>query len=603
MPGADRGGPRFSLRPLPSGGGKVDLNVLWRGALERLLAVDRLRKVYAPLCDMTDAARFCEDGLTALGIRYEVTDADLARIPAAGPTVLVANHPFGGVEGLVLGALLTRRRSDVRIMANYLLAVFEPLHELFVFVDPFGGAAAAAASRTGLREAIRWVDGGGLLAVFPAGEVASLRLRGLRVSDPPWNDTASRILLRGKATAVPAFFAGSNGPFFHLAGLVHPRLRTALLVRELLNKGSKTLAVSIGDPIPPARVAGLGNPREVTRYLRERTFNLARRGRPSRRSEERSSEIALVAEAQPVAVLQAELEALPRSAWLADSGPLHVVVARASEIPTLLLEIGRLREVTFRAAGEGSGKACDLDEFDVTYLHLFIWDSDRKQIAGAYRLGPTDEILPAKGIAGLYTSTLWRYKPELFARLGPALEMGRSFICQEYQRSFAGLMLLWKGIGHFVVRHPRYRVLFGPVSISADYQRASRALIAQFLEANHGLSEWAHLARPRRPFRVRRWEAAEGKGQPWAMRDVDTVSTFVSDLEADAKGVPILVKQYLRLGGRILSFNIDPEFANVVDGLIVVDLARSERRTLERYMGAEGAAAFLSCHLPMTAAD
>lgn len=602
MPGISRGGRGFSLRPPPSGGGKVDLNVLWRGPLERLLAVDRLKKVYAPLCDLTDPARFCEEGLAGLGVRYEISDADLARVPAEGPAVLVANHPFGGVEGLVLGALLTRRRADVRIMANYLLAVFEPLRELFLFVDPFGGPEAAAASRAGLREAIRWVDGGGLLAIFPAGEVASLRLRGLRVTDPPWNDTASRILLRGKATAVPAFFAGNNGPVFHLAGLVHPRLRTALLVRELVNKRSRTLVVRIGDPIPPARLTGLGDEREVTRYLRERTFNLARRGRPSRRPDPRVGEVEPIAEAQPVAALQSELDALPPSAWLADSGSLRVAVARASEIPSLLFEIGRLREVTFRAAGEGSGKPRDLDEFDPSYLHLFIWDSERRQIAGAYRLGPTDEILPAKGIAGLYTSTLWRYKPELFERMGPALEMGRSFICQEYQRSFAGLMLLWKGIGHFVVRNPRYRVLFGPVSISADYQRASRALIAQFLKANHALSEWAQLARPRRPFRARRWKAVGGKGQPWATRDVDTVSTFVSDLEADAKGVPILVKQYLRLGGRILSFNVDAEFADVVDGLIVVDLARSERRTLERYMGAEGTASFLSCHLQMTAA-
>lgn len=596
MPGTSRGGRSFSLRPPSPGGRKVDLNVLWRAPLERLLAVDRLRKVYAPLCDLTEPAEFCEKGLTGLGVGYEVSESDLARIPAEGPTVLVANHPFGGVEGLVLGALLTRRRADVRIMANYMLSVFEPLREMFLFVDPFGGPEAATASRAGLREAIRWVDGGGLLAVFPAGEVASLRLRGLRVTDPPWNDTASRILLRGKATAVPAFFAGNNGPVFHLAGLVHPRLRTALLVRELLNKRSRTLVVRIGDPIPPARLSGLGDEREVTRYLRERTFNLARRGRPSRRPDARAGEVEPIAEAQPVAAMQAELDALPSSAWLADSGSLRVAVARASEIPKLLLEIGRLREATFRAAGEGSGKARDLDEFDASYLHLFIWDAERRQIAGAYRLGPTDEILPARGVDGLYTSTLWRYRPELFERMGPALEMGRSFICQEYQRSFAGLMLLWKGIGHFVVRHPRYRVLFGPVSISADYQRASRALIAQFLRANHALSEWAHLARPRRPFRARRWKAVGGKGQPWATRDVDTVSTFVSDLEADAKGVPILVKQYLRLGGRILSFNVDAEFADVVDGLIVVDLARSERRTLERYMGAEGTSSFRAFH-------
>lgn len=601
MPRTGTGTRSYNLRPAPRTPGKIDLNALWREPFERLLAIDKVKKTYAPLADLTDPVKFCEDGLTGLGVAYDVSDADLVRVPAAGPAVVVANHPFGGVEGLVLGALLSRRRPDVRIMANYLLSAFEPLQQMFLFVNPFGGPGAAAASRAGLREAIRWVEGGGLLAIFPAGEVASLNLRRLSVTDPTWNETAARILLRTKAAAVPVFFAGNNGPVFHLAGLVHPRLRTALLVRELVNKRSRTLMVRVGDAIPGARLAELGGEQDVTRYLRERTFNLARRDYSARIVQQRASGLDPVADAEPVEAIEAELAALPGESWLADSGALRAFIARAGEIPRVLQEIGRLRELTFRAAGEGTGKARDLDEYDASYLHLAIWDTEKKQIAGAYRLGPTDEILPRKGIEGLYTSTLWRYKPELFARMGPALEMGRSFICQEYQRSFTGLMLLWKGIGQLVVRHPRYRVLFGPVSISADYQHASRALITQFLKANHALSEWAHLARPRRPFRARRWKPAGSQGQPWATRDMDTVSTFVADLEPDAKGVPILVKQYLRLGGKILSFNVDKDFADVVDGLIVVDLAHTERRTLERYLGAVGASAFLSYHARLIA--
>lgn len=586
----------YDLRPTPRVPGKLDLNVLWRGPFERLLAIDKVKRKYAPLADLDDPVRFCEESLKVLEVTYQVSDTDLERIPTTGPVVVVANHPFGGIEGLVLGALLGRRRPDVRIMANYLLSAFEPLQRLFLFVDPFGGPRAAAASRAGLREAIRWVARGGLLGIFPAGEVASLDLRRLRVTDPTWNDTAARILLRTKATAVPVFFAGGNGPFFQLAGLVHPRLRTALLARELLNKRWRTLTVRVGAPIGPPLLAEISGEQEVTRYLRQRTFNLARRSPLAQPLRRKPDGLASLAEPAPVEAIERELAALPSESWLATAGALRVFVARAAEIPLTLQDIGRLRELTFRAVGEGTGRARDLDEFDESYLHLAIWDAEKKQIAGAYRLGPTDEILPRKGIEGLYTSTLWRFKPELFSRMGPALEMGRSFICQEYQRSFAGLMLLWKGIGQLVARHPRYRVLFGPVSISADYQHASRALIAQFLKVNHGLSEWAHLARPRKRFRARHWRPMGDEGHLWAPRDMETVSTFVADLEPDGKGVPILVKQYLRLGGRILSFNVDKDFANVVDGLIVVDLVRTERRTLERYLGAEGTSAFLSYH-------
>ena len=217
-----------------------------------------------------------------------------------------------------------------------------------------------------------------------------------------------------------------------------------------------------------------------------------------------------------------------------------------------------------------------------------------KEVIGAYRLGPTDEVIPAAGIGGLYTASLFKYDKRLFEAMGPALEMGRSFIRTEHQKSYTGLMLLWKGIGAFVGRHPRYATLFGPVSVSAEYRSLSQRLIVAFLERNRKLTDWAQWVRPTNPFHEpRRQGMAPG---PAHLRDLDDVSTFISEIEADQKGVPILLKQYLRLDGRLLSHNVDPDFANVLDVLIAVDLRRTSDKALRRYMGTENLSRFRAFH-------
>jgi putative hemolysin len=568
-----------------------------RAPLERALALHELASDYAALPVSAAVDEFVANLLARLGVSFRVLDEDLARIPAAGPAVVVANHPFGGIEGLVLAALLRRVRPDVKIMANTLLGRIAELTELFVLVDPFGGARAAAASLPGLRAASRVLANGGLLALFPAGEVAHLDLARGEVADPQWSDTAARLAARAGATVVPVFFAGSNGALFQLAGLVHPLLRTALLPRELANKRRRTLAVHVGDPLPAARLGTLGDPREVTAYLRERTYNLARRPDLARWSTAATPPVVSAGApiAPPVGVdrLRDEVALIPASQRLAEAGELTAFYARASQIPALLQELGRLRELTFRAAGEGTGRALDLDEFDVDYFHLVVWNHERHRIVGAYRLGPTDELLPRRGVAGLYTSTLFDYRPRLFRDMGPALELGRSFVVPEYQRSHAPLLLLWRGIGAFVAAHPRYRYLFGPVSISAAYSPSSRALIASYLRASGAFHPWAQQVRARNPLRVPRRQAARDGALGAVVRDIDGLSPFIADIEGDRKGVPVLVKQYFKLGARVLGLNVDPDFADVLDVLVLVDLTATDGRSLDRYLGRDGAAVFL----------
>ncbi len=295
------------------------------------------------------------------------------------------------------------------------------------------------------------------------------------------------------------------------------------------------------------------------------------------------------------ALLKAEIQALPAGQQLVASGQFSVYYARAEQFPGCLQEIGRLRELTFRAAGEGTGKASDVDLFDAYYLHLFVWDDKAGMIVGAYRMGLADDIVARYGKRGLYTHSLFRYADRALEAMTPAIELGRSFVRAEYQRSFAPLMLLWRGIGQFIVQQPRYAMLFGAVSISNDYEPASRRLIVDFLSANNIEENLARHVKPRRPFRsvgMPDYDRAEFA----ALSDIEDVSRMVRQIERDSKGVPILLKQYLKLGGRLLAFSADEKFNDALDGLIVVDLRASDPRVLARYMGDEGAAAFLASH-------
>jgi putative hemolysin len=289
------------------------------------------------------------------------------------------------------------------------------------------------------------------------------------------------------------------------------------------------------------------------------------------------------------------VEKLLQNNLLLDQGEFSIYQAMKSDSADIVEEIGRLRELTFRSAGEGTGKEKDLDIYDNYYVHVFAWDKDKKNIIGAYRLGLTDRIIENHGLNGLYTHTLFKYKKELFENLKPSIELGRSFVREEYQKNYAPLMLLWKGIGQFVVKNPRYRVLFGPVSINDDYTNFSQDIIKRFLENRHYNTNLARFVKPRIPFKrpfLKRGFDTKAIGR--LMHDIDQVSAVVSEFEKDQKGVPILLKQYLKLNGKILGFNVDPDFSRVLDALILVDLSQTDPKILERYMGKENAAGYLS---------
>jgi putative hemolysin len=407
-----------------------------------------------------------------------------------------------------------------------------------------------------------------------------------------------------KSSVLPVYFAGANSALFHVIGLLHPRLRTIMLPRQFLNKRNQDLEVRIGSLIPGKKLQAMDDAAMMS-HLRRRTYFLQHRDpNKSRRAKLFYPLKPLRQHLQPVgtagdpAALCTEVEGLPDNRKLAELTDCVVYYATACEIPNLLREIGRLRELTFRQAGEGTGKQIDLDPYDAYYLQLFIWNKQTREVVGAYRLGPTDSITRRFGTEGLYTSTLFAFDHQFLEKIGTALELGRSFVRPEYQRSFTPLLLLWKGIGAYVARNPQYKNLFGPVSISNDYQPMSRQLMVNFFHEQGSAEELTSLVKARSPFRsnpLKQWDTGAATMRLW---DIEDLSALVADIETDQKGIPVLLRQYLKLGGRLLAFSVDRNFADVLDGLIIVDLTRTDPKMLSRYLGAAGSANFLRHHQP-----
>jgi putative hemolysin len=566
--------------------------------IERFLSLDALNRLYSDMSPVAGDRSYFATALRGLGVTYDLATEDVAKIPIHGPLVVVANHPFGAVDGLILGDILTQVRPDFRLMANELLHAIPELRPWILPVDALGGPQSYTRNVSRLRLAIKWLEQGGALGIFPAGTVSHLQLRKGCIADPSWHKTVAGLVRRTGATTLTMFFDGHNSMVFQLSGLIHPKLRTALLPSEMLKRSGSRVAVRIGRPIEPHKVSRYPDDSTLTSYLRFKTYMLKWRESPIRprfapRSSEETPQPLLAP--QPSHKLVAEVLRLPASALLVEQGKYQVFLTGVHSMPSLLAEIGLLRERTFRAVGEGTGRACDVDRFDNHYQHLFLWNSARHEVVGSYRLGKVDEILKQQGAGGLYTNTLFKLKPGLLGRLGPALEMGRSFVRPEYQGQAIPLALIWRGIGAYLVRNPTYKVLFGPVSISEQYEGLSKRLMVEFLAKRFGHATLGPLVKARNPLRDRLGRQ-EREALAALVRDADDVSALISEIETDHKGLPALLRHYLRLNAFLLSFNLDPSFGNCIDSLIVVDLRTAEPKLLRRYLGDAGYDSY--CRIP-----
>jgi putative hemolysin len=529
--------------------------------------LSRLYPAFAARPEPHAAAR----ALAVLNIRA-ITD-DLQAIPATGPLVVIANHPFGILDGLALSSALAARRSDVRTLATSMLGALSDFRDEMILVHIFGGKGTIPRNAIALRRAIRWVRAGGCLLVFPSGAVSHFNPWIGAVADPEWSMSIARLVRLTGAAVSPCAIEGRNSLTFQIAGLMHASLRTLLLARELVARRGTSVEVRVGPKIP-ARALDHDSNEHATRRLRASVYTLLGR---------RSS-------APTPPSPREEAARLITTQALVRTRQFSVFWGTASQMPALLREIGAARERAFRAVGEGTGASIDLDRFDRHYIHLCLWDESEGRLAGAYRLGRVD---PGTDPSACYTSTLFRFERPFMLALAPALELGRAFVAPEYQRKPAPLMLLWSGIARFVALHPSYRYLFGAVSLSAAYSDASRALVARFLARHAWQSTLGPLVTPREAFQPCPTPGAECLGAPETAADLDRA---VQAIEPDGKGMPVLLRQYLKLGARAFGFSVDRAFGGVVDALVVVDLLALPSAVLGRYMGTEAAASFLAVH-------
>ncbi|HDX8366673.1 TPA: lysophospholipid acyltransferase family protein [Aeromonas dhakensis] len=510
---------------------------------------------------------FVEQALTELDFDYRVSEAQLEHIPASGRVIIVANHPIGSLDGLALLRLLGRIRPDVKIVANQLLAQLTPLRPLLLPVDNLGGKT----DRRAILAMGEHLASEGALVIFPAGEVSRLGPKG--VKDGPWQSGFIKLAQRTRTPLVPIHLDGRNGLSFYLAAWLNNDWAGLLLVKQLFRQQGKRIAITIGARIPVSGVQELPA-KSAARLVRSHLYRIGRGKRGLLATE---APIALPEERRQLKQAIESCEALGHTP---DGQGIYLYRRHELSHSVILRELGRLREIAFRAVGEGSGRRRDLDAFDDDYHHLLLWDPARLEIIGAYRFAPVAELLASKGLDGLYSHTLFGFEEKLLPRLELAIELGRSFIQPAYWGK-RGLDYLWFGIGAYLARYPRYRYLFGPVSLSGSLPAAAKDLLVSFYR-QHFAPELA-LAPSRRPY----------PATPPLFAGTDygaDLKELKARLDNLGCAIPTLYKQYSELcepgGVQFMDFGIDPDFNHCIDGLVWVDVHRIKPHKRARYIGA-----------------
>ena len=566
---------------------------LGESVVEWATGLSKLDKLYQDRPDELSSFEFMHHTLSALNIDYSVSAGATDNIPEEGPVVIVANHPLGAIEGVILADLVGSVRKDVKVLANELLKRLPELDDLFIGVDVFNSKESKRTNAKAIRDANRHLADGGLLIVFPAGEVSSYRKGAKTLTDIEWSKSVAKFVKRHQATTVPIFINGKNSELFYQAGRVHPLLRTALLGRELLNKQATTISISIGSSIPYSEIKSFEKEMDIVNYLRLNTYLMSQQDSPNTPIHAPSFDTQVIAPIPPE-VLAIEVGSLPEEMKLLEQGDFEVYCTPSQSIPNLMREIGRVREESFREVGEGSGLACDLDEYDLYYHQLFVWNKTKAELVGAYRLGMVDKLIAEHGLDKLYSRSLFNYNQEFIDTLDNSIELGRSVVSKPYQKSLNSLLLLWKGIAAFVYRHPQYTHLFGPVSISNDYSHNARLLIATTLSIHHYDEQKANLVSPSSPLNTSNnvfWQ----NHLLSSLASVPLLSKVLARME-QGKGLPVLLRQYLGMNGKLVCFNVDPSFNDALDGLIVVNLKKVPLKTLGKYMGRDLAQDYLEQH-------
>lgn len=550
--------------------------------LSRVARIDAVNDLYDTICQ-ANGLESIDVLFKALDIEIEYDPADLEHLPKSGPFIIVSNHPFGALDGLALIKTVAQVRPDFKMMANFLLQNVEPIRDYFLAVNPFEDRKGVYSNIAGLKAAMAHVENGHCMGIFPAGEVSTFQGDLRTITDKKWANSAVKMVKNAKVPVVPVYFDGANSRIFHLLGLIHPGLRTLALPSEMLKKKGKAIRLRIGKPIPPKDMEMFTNVDQYSRYLRAKTYALGSSFEVKRdyfrvfRFPPKADEII---PAVPDDVIRKEIEGLEACRTLTyDTFECYVVSSQ--DIPNILKEIGRLREVTFREVGEGTNKSIDLDEYDLYYDHLILWDKEAGRIAGAYRIGNGNVIMAQYGMRGFYTSSLFKMNYQMRPILSRSVELGRSFIVKDYQRHRLSLFLLWKGILFYLLSNPHFRYIIGPVSISNQYQDVSKELIIEFIKRSYFNEELSQYVTPRNGFKPKVKNVDTEALLDASQADMKKLDKIIADIEPSSFTMPVLLKKYLQQNAKILAFNSDPKFNNALDGLMLLDFQNLPADTVE----------------------
>jgi len=530
------------------------------------LGLGKINRLFDGAADY-QGREFADHLLQNMNITFDFDEQQLSNIPKEGGFVVVCNHPFGGIEGVMLLSLIAKVRPDFKIMANFILSHIPNLKECFFAVNPFEKNPEWKSSVGGIKGAIEHIASGNGLGVFPAGEVS--RYHGHDYpEDLPWSTTIARIIKNAGVPVVPLFWEGRNSRWFYFVDKIHPMLGTARLTRELANKHDKCIPLQIGKPILPSEITEYENPKDLAAYLRNRTYALEG-NIPVVKQEKKEAVLEPIPEPTNVADLKVELAAIREKSYLYSASDYECYLADYKDIPYLMHEIARLREETFRAIGEGTGKSLDQDEFDEHFKHMILWDAVKEKIAGCYRLGIGSEIIPKFGIKGFYVSTLVHIDEVFSEKLSHTIELGRSFVTLDYQKEVLPLMLLLRGLADVVVRYPEINHFIGPVSISTWYPKFYQSLIVHYVSEKHPIEgNMISMVTPKTPFVPDYLKVDPEVLLRNNMGSIDKFDKFLLRISNGAYRMPTLFKKYLKLNAKFLCFNVDPDFNNSLDSLL-----------------------------------
>ena len=554
----------------------------------RILRISAVNKIYDNNKNKSDLD-FLNGILDDCKVKFEIPEEDLKRIPEEGPFITISNHPLGGIDGVLLLKLLIEKRADYKIVANFLLQRVAPLKPYVMPVNPFETRKEAKSSIAGLKSVLLHLRKGKPLGIFPAGEVSTHKDGKLNV-DKPWEEGAIKLIKKANVPVIPIYFHAKNSRLFYFLSKFSDTLRTAKLPSEVIQQRGRVIKVRIGKPISVKDQDTFKALPDFYKFIRRKTYMLANPFEKSNRlispPKIKIKKVAKkISPQRSLGLFRAEVDALRETnSRLLQSKNYEVFFASAKDIPNIIHEIGRLREITFRAIGEGTNKETDLDKFDNYYHHLLLWDAVAEKLVGAYRMGLGKEIYKKHGIKGFYVQSLFRIEPELHQMMDNTIEMGRAFIIDEYQQKPMPLFLLWKGIVHITLRYPQYKYLMGGVSISNQFSDFSKSLMIEFMKSHYYDPYIAQYIRPKKEYKVKLKDGDKDFVFDASKADMQKFDKIIDEIEPGILRIPVLIKKYVKQNARLVAFNVDPKFNNAIDGLMYIKVADIPESTVKPVM-------------------